>query len=1564
MAGNNNHYHNSKHKILLINLTKLMIMRLRQRFNKLLNKVPLRIKRINDPLKLLHGVKPHDINELKQEYLKKGLDKVPDKFVLYRIIGNDLYPRHKKGQSIENLQFLLENEPKLESCEKRWVVNRIIDPDQERKIIKLLRSHQQPFIHIPFNPKEYRATSWDTDCFPEPGFLASEQFEILLEQDRIKALAAAYRLKNNYVMNNNGARNIALRDGRKRAKWILPWDGNCFITTSAWQQIRTAVIISPYLKYFVVPMARVTDNSQLLSDKYSPRPVEEPQIIFRMDSTEEFNENFCYGRRPKVELFWRLGIPGNWDRWRDDPWDLKRPARSPEARQFGVAGWVARLSSGMKMLEQNSLESFKQRGRARTKAIIDTLQYVDFKFLARTNTLSFLRAEQLEKEYRIYRNGWNSSLTKLVNQLIKDAEAIINFGFCSIIDKTSHPSSNANGYSNPKLDCCLNRDIKYKVPHDLKNIADPKVHTTENEIRIHPQRLFDDTLILALAWKFTGNRKFAEYGTQLLERFFINPGTRMIPHLQYEQVNLGLNKIKIFEMKDLYYYLDAVQLMASDGTVTNTLLNQFKEWLCDYLEWLINHGKKDRQAVDYHGTYYDLQIAAIAAFVGQYSLVYETLLRAQTRITLQFCPDGSQHNANNIHDCMLNFQAWINLAEIASRWGIDLWAYKASSGASLRQGAQWLLSQTDASMLDRILPVWFAIPKSNLMHVKAAHFPDSKYKVKPLFSIHEGVRPYWNLGMQDQEIEHPDDDPMQLLFSINPVNVGGLKKEYVQKELDKVPDDFIIYRIIGNNLYPLHGKGQTLENLKFILENEPELMNCKKKWVINRIIDQYEEQSIIELLNSYEQSFIHIPFCPNEYQKIGLDTECLPGILYLIDEKYNQIDPIMRDKLIVAAYRHKINYIMNVNGARNAALHEGKKLAKWILPWDGSCFLTSSAWEEIRTDIVSMPYLKYFVVPLVRVANNKELLSDDFIPNLVDEPQLVFRQDAGEGFNEDFYYGRRDKVELFWRLGIPGPWDRWKIEPWDLQRAALSPEAKQFGVAGWVARLYSGSKCLVQDSRQRAIVRNQVIIDTVNYVDSLYHNKNSIESLSATHNHKHKIYQNSNYQYEFNRARANTSANSPLVNKSSAQPFFLSSRGFGREERFLFYLAFGIVANREQAKKIVDRMAQYRALGIKMFAQGRDLSQYPPAELYTMIRELLKEIVLDKLRHHESDLPLTMGLSSGYDARAIFYVLKKYNVPVFTYTYGQAGNLDFDFIKLLCDRCGISNFFIDTSTVAWSLDDYQANINNFQDYPLSPRVVADWVLKGSFPNRIEIHGYLNGILTKSDDLEPSETWEEATEKFCKKNNPFNLQEHIGPELVRSLIPIKPFVDQEYLSFDRQLDLSLRQEQRVRPISNNHTRYVLPFEDYRWIGLWLGMPYEDLYGQRLYLDFLKSLKDNIFFDLNEAGAVADRASIKRYNIRKVYGDKYPLRLNPGQQSGFVRPSQPTAHFCLLTCYLNNQSFRNMILESVNRLKGRQIFNNSFVDDITRRFEAGDASATKTLNGLVSVDLLIETGIFDK
>ena len=55
----------------------------------------------------------------------------------------------------------------------------------------------------------------------------------------------------------------------------------------------------------------------------------------------------------------------------------------------------------------------------------------------------------------------------------------------------------------------------------------------------------------------------------------------------------------------------------------------------------------------------------------------------------------------------------------------------------------------------------------------------------------------------------------------------------------------------------------------------------------------------------------------------------------------------------------------------------------------------------------------------------RRMYSDDVLLFCDVQPQLIFRRDAVERFNVDMRYGRRSKVEMLWRLGIPGPWDTW-----------------------------------------------------------------------------------------------------------------------------------------------------------------------------------------------------------------------------------------------------------------------------------------------------------------------------------------------------------------------------------------------------------------------------------------------------------------------------------------------------------------------------------------------------------
>ncbi|WP_444917667.1 alginate lyase family protein [Microbulbifer sp. JMSA003] len=271
----------------------------------------------------------------------------------------------------------MKHESVLDNCEKVFILNRIVDPNEEAAIIKLLDDHQQTFIRIPFSWDDYRKIEWN--ILEHPISYAPYKLKGLrLRQDlATQAELSLYRYKNNYVMNNNGARNLALQDGKSKADWILPWDGNCFVTPKAWQAIKQQVLNNNTYPYHVIPMTRLLDNQSILCENFKPTPTEEPQIVFRSDSTEVFDSRYCYGRRPKVELLWRLGVSGKWDEWAIFPWDLPCPDYSEAAGHYTQGGWVARLFSGKPHLERTDQQSSRDRGTTRSEAILAMLDQLD-----------------------------------------------------------------------------------------------------------------------------------------------------------------------------------------------------------------------------------------------------------------------------------------------------------------------------------------------------------------------------------------------------------------------------------------------------------------------------------------------------------------------------------------------------------------------------------------------------------------------------------------------------------------------------------------------------------------------------------------------------------------------------------------------------------------------------------------------------------------------------------------------------------------------------------------------------------------------------------------------------------------------------------------------------------------------------------------------------------------------------------------------------------------------------------------------------------------------------------
>ena len=632
---------------------------------------------------------------------------VKDSFMLVRIIGNDLEPRHRKGQSYDNVRFILDNEPAFLDCEKFWIVNRIVDASEEARIVDLLKSRGQGFHTIPFDLHTYRQIPWNTN-----GLAANESRFTNADNRPGGQNASRYethlrRGKNLYAMNNNGARNAALELARGRARWLMPWDGNCYLTQPAFQQIRAATEQNPHFHYVVVPMARIVDNALLLDEGFTPQAKEEPQIIFRSDTTELFDETYGYGRRPKIEMLWRLGVPGPWDRFRDDAWDFPRPRLAEDAGLFQNAGWVARLDSGRAHLEIGRA-GFRARLGKRDEAIVGMLDRCDASAIAQR--LDPTRLAYYDEGMLVaVRQGQSLHVQQ---ELRTGAEQALLRGPFSVMDKSGcAPSGDPHDYFQPAPYWWPDPRKPDGLPfirRDGQHAPGTALYAEGSEAydRTRLQQVLDDTTVLALAATVLGDLRYASHAARLVRTWFVDPATRMNPNMRYAQVRRGRDNNEgpgygILELADLYFFLDAVRLIERTGALDERDSQGFRAWLSSYCEWLdaAPAAKFEFFRLNNHGVFFDLQRTAIAAFLGDGAALARAGLYARERIADQIAADGrlpgELSRTRPRHYVMFALQGWTALARILSSVGDDLWAYRAKNGRGLVEALRWAAAHAE-----------------------------------------------------------------------------------------------------------------------------------------------------------------------------------------------------------------------------------------------------------------------------------------------------------------------------------------------------------------------------------------------------------------------------------------------------------------------------------------------------------------------------------------------------------------------------------------------------------------------------------------------------------------------------------------------------------------------------------------------------------------------------------------------------------------------------------------------------------------------------------------------------
>ena len=213
-------------------------------------------------------------------------------------------------------------------------------------------------------------------------------------------------------------------------------------------------------------------------------------------------------------------------------------------------------------------------------------------------------------------------------------------------------------------------------------------------------KMVDNVERLSLGYFVTGKNEYAARAGEILRMWFIDPSTKMNPNLEFAQAIPGLNTgrgIGLIETRGMTRVVDSVGLLAGSPSWSKADQSGIEAWFSQFLTWMLEskNGKDESASKNNHGTFYDVQVASYALFVGKNDLAKRTLEAAkQKRIAVQIEKDGRQplelERTKSWDYSVMNLEGLVSLAELADHVDIDLWNYRTADGRGIRKAIEFL----------------------------------------------------------------------------------------------------------------------------------------------------------------------------------------------------------------------------------------------------------------------------------------------------------------------------------------------------------------------------------------------------------------------------------------------------------------------------------------------------------------------------------------------------------------------------------------------------------------------------------------------------------------------------------------------------------------------------------------------------------------------------------------------------------------------------------------------------------------------------------------------------------
>ena len=336
-------------------------------------------------------------------------------------------------------------------------------------------------------------------------------------------------------------------------------------------------------------------------------------------------------------------------------------------------------------------------------------------------------------------NDGDKSFAPALEELLKDAQQALKAKAISVMDKkVTPPSGDKHDYmsqapyfwSNP----VTSNGLPYIRRDGERNPEISKISDHGNILGM-PEKV----QTLALAYYFTGDETYAGKATEMLRVWFLNPATRMNPHFQYAQAVPGVNTgrgIGLIESRGLTQVVDGVGLLAGSKAWTPADQRGLETWFSEFLRWMreSDNGRDEAAAKNNHGTYYDIQVASFAMFLGEREFAAKVLEAAKAkRIAVQIEPDGRQPlelaRTKAWSYSTANLSGLMSLAKLGECVDVDLWNYESPDGRSIRKAFDFLTPYAlrEKEWTHQQLGGWSPDGFASLARQAALKFRDSRY---------------------------------------------------------------------------------------------------------------------------------------------------------------------------------------------------------------------------------------------------------------------------------------------------------------------------------------------------------------------------------------------------------------------------------------------------------------------------------------------------------------------------------------------------------------------------------------------------------------------------------------------------------------------------------------------------------------------------------------------------------------------------------------------------------------------------------------------------------------------